>query len=72
MIKSIAQLRQALESIKEERFEETDKSDAKLKAAIPSVTSFDIIDLIIPILEKWQMASEILSGDEKPTLQQVN
>jgi hypothetical protein len=72
MIKSIAQLRQALESIKEERFEETDKSDAKLKAAIPSAASFDIIDLIIPILEKWQMASEILSGDEKPTLHQVN
>jgi hypothetical protein len=57
MIKSIALLRPALESIREERFEETDKSDPKLKAAIPSYTSFEAIDLIIPILEKWHQKS---------------
>ena len=71
MIKSVSELRPVLESIREERFEDTDKSDPKFRAVIPSSTSFEVIEQIIPILEKWKMASELLSGDKKPTLHQV-
>ncbi len=72
MIKSVSDLRPALESIRDERFEDTDKSDPKFRSCIPSSTSFDVIEQIIPILEKWQMASELLSADKKPTIHQVS
>jgi hypothetical protein len=71
MIKSINLLRPALESLSAGRYEEEDKTDVKLKAAIPSAVSFEIIEQVIPILEKAKLLSETLSGDEKPTMHQV-
>jgi hypothetical protein len=71
MLKSIHQLRPALESLQDGRFDETEKTDTKLKNLIPSPTSFQIIEQIIPILEKALFMSEILSGDKKPTIQHV-
>jgi len=56
----------------EERYEESDKTDPKFKTLIPSALSFQIIEQIIPIMEKILLLSEVLSGDEKPTLHHVS
>jgi hypothetical protein len=71
LLRSIHQLRPALESLKDERFEELDKTDAKFKTMIPSQLTFQIIEQIIPIMEKACQLSEMLSADDKPTLHQV-
>ncbi len=72
LIRSVSEMRCALESLKEERYEESDKTDAKFKTLIPSALSFQIIEQIIPIMEKILLLSEVLSGDEKPTLHHVS
>jgi len=72
LLKSVHQMRPALQSVKEETFEEIDKTDKKLKDLIPSQQTFDIIEQILPILEKCATLSEILSGDLKPTMHLVN
>lgn len=71
MAKSIVLLRPALESIQDGRFDEIEKTDPKLQKLIPSPISFQILEQIIPILEKALLMSEVLSGDKKPTLHHV-
>ena len=71
MAKSIHLLRPALESIGEGRFDDLEKTDPKLKNLIPSPTSFQVLEQVIPIMEKVLMLSEVLSGDKKPTIQHV-
>ena len=54
-IKSILQLRPALEAIKADRPQKTDKSvgsDPKLQAAIPEPEQFEILEAIVPPLER--------------------
>jgi len=64
-------MRPVLQSLKEGRFEDQDKTDKNLKNKIPSDQTFDIIEAIIPIMEKVLLLSEVMSGDEKPTLHLV-
>ena len=71
LIRSISQMRPVLQSLKEGRFEDQDKTDKNLKKKIPSDQTFDIIEAIIPIMEKVLLLSEVMSGDEKPTLHLV-
>ena len=68
MLKSIYLLRPVLESLQEGRYKETEKTDVKFKNLIPSSTSFQIMEQIIPILEKALLMLEVLSGDKKPTI----
>ena len=51
--------------------EEVDKTDAKFKTMIPSPLTFQIIEQIIPCMEKACQLSEMLSADDKPTIHQV-
>jgi hypothetical protein len=44
LLKSVHQMRPALQSIKEETFEEIDKTDGKLKQLIQSQQTIDIIE----------------------------
>jgi len=71
LIRSISEMKPALHSLKEGRFEDTDKTDKNLKQKIPSAKTFEIIESIIPIMEKVLLLSEVMSGDDKPTLYQV-
>jgi hypothetical protein len=71
LLRSIHQLRPALESLKDEKYEDLDKTDAKFKTMIPSPLTFQIIEQIIPCMEKACQLSEMLSADDKPTLHQV-
>jgi hypothetical protein len=71
LIRSIFEMKSALQSLKVGRFEDTDKTDKKMKQMIPSAQTFDIIESIIPIMEKVLLLTEVLSGDDKPTLHQV-
>lgn len=71
LIRSISEMKPALQSLKEGRFEDVDKTDQKFKQMIPTDQTFDIIESIIPIMEKVLLLSEVLSGDDKPTLHQV-
>jgi len=64
-------MRGALDSLKQGRYEDSDKTDPKFKSLIPSDLTFEIIEQIIPVMEKILLLSEVLSGDEKPTLHQV-
>jgi len=70
-IRSIFEMKPVLQSLMEGRFEDQDKTDKNLKQKIPSAQTFDIIEAIIPIMEKVLLLSEMLSGDEKPTLHLV-
>ena len=71
LLRSIHQLRPALESLKDEKYEDVDKTDAKFKSMIPSQLTFQIIEQILPCMEKACKASEFMSADDKPTLHQV-
>jgi hypothetical protein len=71
LLRSIHQLRPALESLQEGKYEELDKTDAKFKTMIPSPLTFEIIAQIVPIMEKACQLSEMLSADDKPTIHQV-
>ncbi len=71
LLRSIHQLRPALESLQDGKYEEVDKTDAKFKTMIPSPLTFEIIAQIVPIMEKACQLSEMLSADDKPTIQQV-
>jgi hypothetical protein len=72
LIKSVLQMKPALDSLREGVYEETDKTDGKLKSMIPSPMTFEIIEQILPLMEKCATLSEILSGDLKPTMHLVN
>jgi len=71
LIRSIFEMKAALESLREGRFEDTDRTNKKFKSMLPCAQTFDIIEAIIPIMEKVLLLSEVLSGDEKPTLHHV-
>ena len=71
LLRSIHQLRPALESLQDGKYEEVDKTDAKFKTMIPSPLTFEIIEQIVPMMEKACQLSEMLSADGKPTIQQV-
>jgi len=74
LLRSIAKMRPALESLKEGRFEDNDenKTDAKFKSMIPSPLTFQIIEQVIPIMEKVLIISQTLSADQTPTIQLVS
>ncbi len=71
LLKSVHQTRPALESIKEETYEEIDKTDPKLKQMIPGPETFEIIQQILPLFKKCATLSELLSSDLKPTMHLV-
>jgi len=48
LIRSIFEMKSALQSLKEGRFKDTDKTDKKMKQMIPSAQTFDIIDDVAP------------------------
>ncbi len=50
LLKSVHQMKLALVSIKEETYEEIDKTDPKLKQMIPCDQTFEIIEQILPIV----------------------
>jgi len=74
LLRSIAKMRPALDSLREGRFEdnEENKIDAKFKSMIPSPLTFQIIEQVIPIMEKVLIISQALSADQTPTLQLVS
>ena len=71
LLRSIHQLRPALESLKDEKYKDVDKTDAKFKSMIPSPLTLQIIEQIIPCMERACQLSELLSADDKPKLHQV-
>ena len=60
-----------MESLKDEKYEDVDKTDAKFKTMIPTPLTFQIIEQNIPCMEKACQLSEMLSADDKPTIHQV-
>jgi hypothetical protein len=70
LLKSIHLLRPALDSIREERYED-EKTNPDFKAKIPSPLTFEIIAQILPIMEKAELVSRIMSADQKPTICEV-
>ena len=71
LLKSIHQLMPALESLKDERYEDQDKTDAKFKTMLPSPLTFQIIEQILPVMEKACQISEMMSADSKHTIHMV-
>jgi len=71
LLKSIHLLRPALDSIREERYED-EKTNPDFKAKIPSPLTFEIIAQILPVMEKAELLSRIMSADQKPTICEVN
>ena len=65
MMKSVIQLRPALEAVKECTHKST---DSRLQEIIPEQEDFDLIDSIIPILSKFESVSEFMSGETYPTI----
>ena len=71
MIKSIIQLRPALEAIKMDRPQKGDKTigtDPKFQAVIPPHEHFDILEGILKPLEHIAKMSEELSSESTPTI----
>jgi hypothetical protein len=50
LLRSIHQLKPALESLKDGNYEDLDKTDAKFKTMIPSALTFQIIEQILSIV----------------------
>jgi hypothetical protein len=66
MMRSICQLKPALENIRED---DRAKPDCpKLMEIIPSEEQFTLIETIIPILNKFETLSDFMSGDKYPTV----
>jgi len=70
LLKSIHLLRPALDSTREERYED-EKTNPDFKAKIPSPLTFEIIAQILPVMEKAELLSRIMSADQKPTICEV-
>jgi hypothetical protein len=70
LLKSIHLLRPALDSIRDERYED-EKTNPDFKAKIPSPLTFEIIAQILPVMEKAELVSRIMSADQKPTICEV-
>ena len=71
LLKSIHLLRPALDSIRDDRYED-EKTNPDFKAKIPSPLTFEIIAQILPVMEKAELLSRIMSADQKPTICEVN
>ena len=65
MIRSVTQLRLALEAIKDSTHKST---DSRLQALIPEAEDFELMEAITPILTKFEAVSESLSGETYPTI----
>ena len=65
MIRSVTQLRLALEAIKDSTHKST---DSRLQALIPEAEDFELMEAITPILTKFEAVSEALSGETYPTI----
>lgn len=65
MMKSVVQLRPALEAVRECTHKST---DSRLQELIPEQEDFDLVDCIIPILSKFESVSEFMSGEKYPTI----
>ena len=65
MMKSVLQLRPALEAIKDSTLKST---DTWLQDLIPDVEDFVYLETLIPILSKFEAVSEALSGEKYPTI----
>ena len=65
MMKSVVQLRPALEAVRECTHKST---DSRLQELIPEQEDFDLVDCIIPILSKFESVSEFMSGENYPTI----
>ena len=65
MMKSVLQLRPALEAIKDSTHKST---DTRLQDLIPEVEDFVYLETLIPILSKFEAVSEALSGEKYPTI----
>ena len=71
LLKSIHLLRPALDSIRDDRYED-EKTNPDFKAKIPSPLTFEIIAQILPVMEKAELLSRIMSADQKPTICEVS
>ena len=65
MMRSIIQLRPALEAVKECTHKST---DSRLQDLIPDSEHFDLIESLIPILTKFESVSDFMSGENYPTI----
>ena len=65
MMKSVIQMRSALEAIKECTHRST---DSRLQDLIPENRDFDIIETIIPILSKFEGVSDFMQSESYPTI----
>ena len=65
MMKSVIQMRSALEAIKECTHRST---DSRLQDLIPENRDLDIIETIIPILSKFEGVSDFMQSESYPTI----
>ena len=65
MMRSVIQLRPALEAIKDCTHRST---DSRLQALIPESHDLDMIETIIPILSKFETVSEFMQSESYPTI----
>lgn len=72
MIQSILYLRPALELIKDDTSratqDRTPNSDPKLRAAIPEMEHFDVLEAIVPVLKEVDKITAELSSETTPTI----
>lgn len=65
MIKSVLQLQQALERVKECTHRST---DSRLQALVPERDDFELLQSIVPILSKFEAVSDFMSAETYPTI----
>ena len=65
MMRSILQLRPALEAVKECTHRST---DSRLQFLIPERDDFELLESIVPILAKFETVSDFMSGENYPTI----
>jgi hypothetical protein len=65
MMRSVLQLRPALEAVKECTHRST---DARLQYLVPEKEEFELLESIVPILTKFEAVSDFMSGESYPTI----
>ena len=65
MMQSVIQLRPALEAIKDCTHRST---DSRLQGLVPESQDFDIIESVIPILQKFEAVSDFMQSETYPTI----
>ena len=65
MMRSVLQLRPALEAVKECTHRST---DARLQYLVPEKEEFELLESIVPILTKFEAVSDFMSGESYPTV----